>query len=380
MSVEAFLRAAGAAMGFARESFGTGGAPGSGSWSGVGAVSPAGSGAAGSGAAAEGFSAESDQIDGHVVALGDHDAAGGAQAQGALAAAGVGRDRMEAVIDAAVADVTAMGMSTGTPQGKRALVAAIRRRLEETKSTVDAADGDAQTRAAGANVTAAGYDGVGRALSPVGVPMSAGMPMAGGGMPAMSGMPMMGAGMPMMGSVLGAALGALGAGGANPMSAMAGLGSRASSGRGHHTEDSELGDRTGEFASTGLGGDAAGRTAVMAALSKQGSPYEWGAKGPYRFDCSGLVQWAWGRAGVALGPDTYTQFRQGIRIPPGQVCAGDLIFPARAFGEGGRPGPGHVQLALGPNSVIHAPQTGDVVRIAPMPSKYIAVRPIPRAM
>jgi peptidoglycan DL-endopeptidase CwlO len=114
--------------------------------------------------------------------------------------------------------------------------------------------------------------------------------------------------------------------------------------------------------------------AVAAALTRQGDPYFWGAKGPNRFDCSGLTQWAWRQAGVQLGGDTYAQIRDGVAVPPGQVRAGDLIFPGDSFD--GR-GPGHVQLAISPTEVIHAPQSGDVVRVVRMPSAYVARRPVP---
>ncbi|MDT7763214.1 MAG: hypothetical protein QOC63_2634, partial [Mycobacterium sp.] len=117
-----------------------------------------------------------------------------------------------------------------------------------------------------------------------------------------------------------------------------------------------------------------GGVAVTAALSRQGTPYVWGAKGPDRFDCSGLTQWAWAQAGVHLGPDTYSQVIQGVPVAPGDVRAGDLIFPKDDFDSRG---PGHVQLAISPTQVVHAPQTGDVVRIAPMPSAYVARRPVP---
>jgi cell wall-associated NlpC family hydrolase len=113
--------------------------------------------------------------------------------------------------------------------------------------------------------------------------------------------------------------------------------------------------------------------AIKAALTKQGTPYVWGAKGPKVFDCSGLTQWAWGQAGVTLGPDTYTQVKQGVPVAPGDVQAGDLIFPKYSWDSGG---PGHVQLAISPSEVVHAPQTGDVVRIAPMPKDFIARRPV----
>jgi cell wall-associated NlpC family hydrolase len=130
-------------------------------------------------------------------------------------------------------------------------------------------------------------------------------------------------------------------------------------------------DRRAEAVPAGLGGVAA-----TAALNKQGTPYVWGAKGPDRFDCSGLTQWAWAQAGVRLGPDTYSQVTEGAPVAPGDVRAGDLIFPKDSFDSRG---PGHVQLAISPTQVVHAPQTGDVVRIAPMPSAYVARRPIAAA-
>ncbi len=49
-------------------------------------------------------------------------------------------------------------------------------------------------------------------------------------------------------------------------------------------------------------------------------------------------------------------------MPPSEVRAGDLIFPLDSFGEGGVPGPGHVQMAISGTQVVHAPHTGDVVR------------------
>ena len=117
-----------------------------------------------------------------------------------------------------------------------------------------------------------------------------------------------------------------------------------------------------------------GEQAAAAALAERGTPYVWGAKGPDRFDCSGLTQYAWRQVGVQLGADTYTQMNQGVAVPAGQVRAGDLIFPA--FSRDGR-GFGHVMLAISPTEVVHAPQTGDVVRVAPMPDSYMARRPVP---
>lgn len=116
-----------------------------------------------------------------------------------------------------------------------------------------------------------------------------------------------------------------------------------------------------------------GEAAAAAALSKRGTWYVWGAKGPDNFDCSGLTQWAWRQAGVELGEDTYTQVRQGEPVDYGQpVRTGDLIFPTQSFD--GR-GPSHVMLAVSPSEVVEAHARGTQVRTAPLPDSYVARRP-----
>ncbi len=110
---------------------------------------------------------------------------------------------------------------------------------------------------------------------------------------------------------------------------------------------------------------------IQIALSKKGTMYRWGAKGPNNFDCSGLVQWSWKQVGITLGPDTYTQVRQGHQVPQSQVQAGDLVFPSRSFGSHG---PGHVQLAISTTQVIEAPGRGMAVRVMPMPPSFVARR------
>jgi peptidoglycan DL-endopeptidase CwlO len=96
--------------------------------------------------------------------------------------------------------------------------------------------------------------------------------------------------------------------------------------------------------------------AVRAALSRLGSPYVWGATGPDRFDCSGLTQWSYARAGIRLDRTTYQQIYDGIAIPRSQVRPGDLVFPSA----------GHVQMAIGNNLVVEAPHAGATVRISPL--------------
>jgi peptidoglycan DL-endopeptidase CwlO len=110
---------------------------------------------------------------------------------------------------------------------------------------------------------------------------------------------------------------------------------------------------------------ASGRAgiAVRAALSRLGRPYVWGATGPDQFDCSGLVQWAYARAGVHLDRTTYQQINDGIPVPRSQVRPGDLVFPHT----------GHVQMAIGNNLVVEAPYSGASVRISRL-GNYVAIR------
>ena len=106
--------------------------------------------------------------------------------------------------------------------------------------------------------------------------------------------------------------------------------------------------------------------AVRAALSRLGCPYVWGATGPDRFDCSGLVQWAYARAGVHLDRTTYDQINDGVPVARSQVRPGDLVFPHA----------GHVQLAIGDNLVIEAPHAGANVRIRPLGTAVAIRRPV----
>jgi len=111
--------------------------------------------------------------------------------------------------------------------------------------------------------------------------------------------------------------------------------------------------------------DRAGR-AVRAALSRLGRPYVWGAAGPDRFDCSGLVQWSYAQAGVHLDRTTYQQIHDGVPVPRARVRPGDLVFPH----------PGHVQLAIGNGLVVEAPYPGTAVRISRLGGNVAVRRPL----
>jgi len=96
--------------------------------------------------------------------------------------------------------------------------------------------------------------------------------------------------------------------------------------------------------------------AVAAAKSVLGSPYVWAAAGPSSFDCSGLTMYAWGKAGVSLPHSSGMQMSSGQRVSLSALQPGDLVF----YGSPVH----HVALYVGAGQVIHAPQSGDVVRYA----------------
>ena len=95
-------------------------------------------------------------------------------------------------------------------------------------------------------------------------------------------------------------------------------------------------------------------------------PYVWGAGGPDRFDCSGLVKWAYAQAGVQLHRTTYDQIHDGLPIAAAQIRPGDLVFPH----------PGHVQLAIGDNLVVEAPYAGATVQISRLGTNVAIRRPV----
>ena len=103
------------------------------------------------------------------------------------------------------------------------------------------------------------------------------------------------------------------------------------------------------------GRSAAVRAAVMA-VGEIGRPYVFGGASPRGFDCSGLVMWAYRRAGIAIPRTTYQQFGE-LRLHPrlGALRAGDLVFFS---------GRSHVGLYLGHRLLVRAPHTGARVGIA----------------
>lgn len=97
--------------------------------------------------------------------------------------------------------------------------------------------------------------------------------------------------------------------------------------------------------------------AVNAALSQQGVPYKYAASSPgVAFDCSGLTHYAWAQAGVYLPRNSRAQAAATPNVPPGSAQPGDLIFYYNPIS--------HVGIYLGGGSMVHAPNSGDVVKVS----------------
>ncbi|SDG88801.1 Cell wall-associated hydrolase, NlpC family [Sinosporangium album] len=128
--------------------------------------------------------------------------------------------------------------------------------------------------------------------------------------------------------------------------------------------------RTTALPPTAFASDNQIRTALTAAASKLGRPYVWGAEGPDSFDCSGLVQWAFAQAGIRVPRVTHQQFVAGAQIPLEQARPGDLIFWRH---DPTNPGyVSHVAIYWGDGKMLHAPRTGDVVKMAPVTTRNLA--------
>ena len=103
---------------------------------------------------------------------------------------------------------------------------------------------------------------------------------------------------------------------------------------------------------------------LKAALSRVGMPYVWGAAGPTAFDCSGLVQWSFAQAGIAMPRVAADQARTGPAVPVSQLQPGDLLF---YHFDPTAPGYiSHVAIYLGKGLMIQAPQPGQNVEVVPV--------------
>ena len=116
--------------------------------------------------------------------------------------------------------------------------------------------------------------------------------------------------------------------------------------------------------STATSGNA--QSVVSAALSQIGTPYVWGGSTPgVGLDCSGLVQYAYSRAGVSLGRITTAQEGAGQRVSLNSLQPGDIIF------WGGAGASYHDAIYIGGGQYVHAPQPGESVKIGTISSYFM---------
>jgi peptidoglycan DL-endopeptidase CwlO len=109
--------------------------------------------------------------------------------------------------------------------------------------------------------------------------------------------------------------------------------------------------------------------AIAEALRQLGKPYVFGTNGPDTFDCSGLTQWSWAKAGVRMDHFTGSQANAFPRVSPDQLQPGDLVFFNVDLG--------HMGMYIGNDQIVQAPRTGDVVKITSLNrgNVVVAVRP-----
>ncbi|MFJ3787718.1 C40 family peptidase [Kitasatospora sp. NPDC090091] len=147
-------------------------------------------------------------------------------------------------------------------------------------------------------------------------------------------------------------------------------------------------DRTGQSGGSGAQGGSSGQggtatapsapadaapasgrveAAIDYALAQLGKPYVWGGNGPSGYDCSGLVQQAYRRAGISLPRVADDQYAATTPIGAGQLRRGDLLF----WSDSGRAsGIHHVGIYLGGNTFVEAPRPGKTVRVSTISSGF----------
>ena len=103
---------------------------------------------------------------------------------------------------------------------------------------------------------------------------------------------------------------------------------------------------------------------VGIAMQYLGVPYVWGGASPSGFDCSGFVMYVYGQIGISLPHNAAMQYSSvGVSVSRSELAPGDLVF---------FDGLGHMGMYIGGGQFIHAPHTGDVVKISSLNDSWYA--------
>jgi cell wall-associated NlpC family hydrolase len=103
---------------------------------------------------------------------------------------------------------------------------------------------------------------------------------------------------------------------------------------------------------------------VGIAMQYLGVPYVWGGASPSGFDCSGFAMYVYAQVGISLPHNAAAQYGSvGVSVSRDDLQAGDLVF---------FDGLGHMGIYIGGGQFIHAPHTGDVVKISSLSDSWYA--------
>ena len=102
---------------------------------------------------------------------------------------------------------------------------------------------------------------------------------------------------------------------------------------------------------------------VGVAMQYLGVPYVWGGASPAGFDCSGFSMYVYAQVGVSLPHHAASQYNYGVPVSRFDLQPGDLVF---------FDGLGHMGIYIGGDQFIHAPHSGDVVKISSLSESWYA--------
>ena len=110
------------------------------------------------------------------------------------------------------------------------------------------------------------------------------------------------------------------------------------------------------------------KVAVWTALGQRGDPYVYGAEGPNAFDCSGLTQYSWGKAGESIPRTSRSQSTFGTAVSKSSLRPGDLVFFYSPVS--------HVAMYIGNGYIVHSSTYGEPVKTVKLSymSEYAGAR------